>query len=64
MASVEAQFLNHYFVGEGFSGFVPAVIGIIQGAGIVSCLNNTPTYENPRFSVQSFFLMLAVMGLW
>ncbi|XP_047455605.1 riboflavin transporter 2-like [Mugil cephalus] len=35
------QYLTTYFVGEGLSGLVPALVALIQGVGIVHCENAT-----------------------
>lgn len=66
-------YLNSYLVGEGMSGFVPAIAALIQGVGGNShCVN--VTYPNgttslekeklsPRFSVEDFFYFLLCMML-
>ncbi|XP_068180044.1 solute carrier family 52, riboflavin transporter, member 3-B [Antennarius striatus] len=35
------QYLTTYFVGEGLSGLVPALVALIQGVGVVHCQNST-----------------------
>lgn len=35
------QYLTTYFVGEGLSGLVPALVALIQGVGVVHCQNAT-----------------------
>ena len=52
-----------YFVGEGCSGAIPALLGLVQGSGMHECVNGTSISEEPRFSVSTFFVMLAVMGV-
>lgn len=63
-------YLPSYFVGEGLSGLLPALVALTQGAGgEVQCVNQTfgnethlvPAPLEPNFSVQSFFLILFAM---
>jgi len=63
MSGIKTKFLQSYFLGEGLSGFIPAVVGIIQGVGETTC-NVTddgiiPIYHDPRFDVGAFWLALA-----
>lgn len=37
MMRLRPQYLTTYFVGEGLSGLVPAVVALIQGVGVVHC---------------------------
>merc|ERR1711970_161739 len=37
MSGIKTKFLQSYFLGEGLSGFIPAVVGIIQGVGQTTC---------------------------
>ncbi|XP_037308985.2 solute carrier family 52, riboflavin transporter, member 3-B [Pungitius pungitius] len=41
MMQLRPQYLTTYFVGEGLSGLVPAVVALIQGVGVVHCQNAT-----------------------
>lgn len=43
MMRLRPQYLTTYFVGEGLSGLVPALVALIQGVGIVHCQNATLT---------------------
>ncbi|XP_002734935.1 solute carrier family 52, riboflavin transporter, member 3-A-like [Saccoglossus kowalevskii] len=76
MAMFPLKFMTPYFVGEGLSGLIPALIGLIQGGGGNSeCLNtsytnsttNFTSYQQiyyhppPRFSVEVFFSILVIM---
>ncbi|XP_070553705.1 riboflavin transporter 2-like [Ptychodera flava] len=84
MSLFEKPFMSSYFVGEGFSAFVPSVLGLLQGVGgNPECLNhtyvnstlignttiNTTYYETeyyyppPRYSVEVFFFLLALLLL-
>jgi len=44
MSRLQSRFLQSYFLGEGLSGFIPAVIGLIQGIGNVDCDGPNPIY--------------------
>ncbi|XP_054247961.1 solute carrier family 52, riboflavin transporter, member 3 [Indicator indicator] len=41
MMQLQPQYLTTFFVGEGLSGLIPAVIALGQGSGISSCFNHT-----------------------
>uniref|UniRef100_W5LC28 Riboflavin transporter n=1 Tax=Astyanax mexicanus TaxID=7994 RepID=W5LC28_ASTMX len=41
MMRLQPQYLTTYFVGEGLSGLIPAVVALIQGVGLVQCKNAT-----------------------
>lgn len=41
MMRLRPQYLTTYFIGEGLSGLVPALVALIQGVGIVHCQNAT-----------------------
>lgn len=41
MMRLRPQYLTTYFVGEGLSGLVPALVALIQGVGVVHCQNTT-----------------------
>ncbi|XP_026225726.1 riboflavin transporter 2-like [Anabas testudineus] len=43
MMRLHPQYLTTYFVGEGLSGLVPALVALIQGVGVVHCQNATLT---------------------
>uniref|UniRef100_A0A3B3T4G9 Riboflavin transporter n=1 Tax=Paramormyrops kingsleyae TaxID=1676925 RepID=A0A3B3T4G9_9TELE len=43
MMRLKPQYLTSYFIGEGLSGFIPAVVALIQGVGVVQCHNQTLT---------------------
>ncbi|XP_028836765.1 solute carrier family 52, riboflavin transporter, member 3-B [Denticeps clupeoides] len=54
MMRLPSQYLTTYFVGEGLSGLVPALVALIQGVGVVRCLNATElrngTLENSSWT--------------
>ncbi|XP_040431837.1 solute carrier family 52, riboflavin transporter, member 3 isoform X1 [Cygnus olor] len=41
MMQLEPQYLTTFFIGEGLSGLIPALIALGQGSGISSCVNVT-----------------------
>ncbi|NXW02885.1 S52A3 protein, partial [Fregetta grallaria] len=41
MMQLQPQYLTTFFIGEGLSGLIPALIALGQGAGISSCANVT-----------------------
>ncbi|NWX00197.1 S52A3 protein, partial [Caloenas nicobarica] len=41
MMQLQPQYLTTFFIGEGFSGLIPALIALGQGAGISICTNIT-----------------------
>lgn len=77
MMRLQPQYLTSYFVGEGLSGLIPALVALIQGVGVVQCKNATANanfsminytsselvahYQPANFSVQIFFLFLSTM---
>jgi len=74
MALYSSQYLTALYVGEGLSGLIPSIIGLIQGVGSDPiCVNTTDpasngteyivvaTYKPPLFSVSVFFGVLVVL---
>ncbi|XP_072531475.1 riboflavin transporter 2 isoform X2 [Salminus brasiliensis] len=41
MMRLRPQYLTTYYVGEGLSGLVPALVALIQGVGVMQCVNGT-----------------------
>jgi riboflavin transporter 2 len=41
MSRLPTYYLTTFFVGEGFSGLLPALVALIQGSGITTCVNVT-----------------------
>lgn len=41
MMRLKPQYLTTYYIGEGVSGLLPAIVAIIQGVGVVRCINAT-----------------------
>ena len=63
MASFKQTYLNSYLIGEGMSGFVPAIAALAQGvSGNPQCVNGTvvPVLDQARFPTADFFVFLMV----
>ncbi|XP_067468430.1 riboflavin transporter 2 [Thunnus thynnus] len=41
MMRLKPQYLTTYYIGEGVSGLLPALVALIQGVGVVHCINST-----------------------
>ncbi|NWU17470.1 S52A3 protein, partial [Cephalopterus ornatus] len=76
MMQLQPQYTTTFFIGEGLSGLIPALIALGQGSGISSCANvsyevNITTgnetvetqYLPPNFSTLVFFLLMTAMML-
>ncbi|XP_040288926.1 solute carrier family 52, riboflavin transporter, member 3-B-like [Bufo bufo] len=78
MTRLRPNYLISYFIGEGLSGLMPALLALAQGVGVMSCQpinitepngsyaigNLTAVYQPARFPTWGFFLFLAgMMGL-
>ncbi|KAF3707186.1 Riboflavin transporter 2 [Channa argus] len=73
------QYLTTYYIGEGLSGLLPALVALIQGVGVVQCINSTQPlnhtvnssstfdlqaqYQQANFSAEVFFFFLSAMML-
>ncbi|XP_048203396.1 solute carrier family 52, riboflavin transporter, member 3 [Perognathus longimembris pacificus] len=45
MSRLPTHYLTTFFVGEGFSGLLPALVALIQGSGVSTCVNVTQTAD-------------------
>ncbi|XP_072266686.1 solute carrier family 52, riboflavin transporter, member 3-B-like [Pyxicephalus adspersus] len=78
MTRLRPDYLISYFIGEGLSGLMPALLALAQGVGVLSCEpvntteingsfvlgNLTAVYQPARFPAWGFFLFLAgMMGI-
>ncbi|XP_017260631.1 riboflavin transporter 2 [Kryptolebias marmoratus] len=79
MTRLQPHFLTTYFIGEGVSGLLPALVALIQGVGVVRCINSTrllnrtsggaaadelqAQYQPANFSPDVFFFFLSAMML-
>lgn len=71
MRRLRPQHLTSYFVGEGLSGLLPGLVALGQGASVARCINGSlagngttgllAEYQEARFSVRTFFLLLSGM---
>lgn len=55
MMRLKPHFLTTYYVGEGVSGLLPALVALVQGVGVVSCVNSTRSL-NQTLNVSSGFV--------
>uniref|UniRef100_G1P9T1 Riboflavin transporter n=1 Tax=Myotis lucifugus TaxID=59463 RepID=G1P9T1_MYOLU len=46
MSQLSTHYLTTYFVGEGLSGLLPALVALAQGSGLTTCVNVTETPYN------------------
>ncbi|XP_057684210.1 riboflavin transporter 2 [Corythoichthys intestinalis] len=76
MMRLKPQYLTTYYIGEGVSGLLPALVALVQGVGVVHCINSTvsqnatesfPTFQAQHqpanFSAEVFFFFLSAMML-
>uniref|UniRef100_A0A672GZC0 Riboflavin transporter n=1 Tax=Salarias fasciatus TaxID=181472 RepID=A0A672GZC0_SALFA len=40
------QYLTTYYIGEGVSGLLPALVALVQGVGVVRCINSTQSLNH------------------
>ncbi|XP_028317786.1 riboflavin transporter 2-like [Gouania willdenowi] len=53
MMRLKPQYLTTYYIGEGVSGLLPAIVALIQGVGVVHCLNSTESLNNTLSNTSS-----------
>ncbi|XP_055013442.1 riboflavin transporter 2 [Boleophthalmus pectinirostris] len=78
MMQLKPEYLTTYYIGEGVSGLLPALVALVQGVGVVHCINSThisnqtsntssfelqAQYQPANFSVEVFFFFLSAMML-
>ncbi|XP_019349341.2 solute carrier family 52, riboflavin transporter, member 3 [Alligator mississippiensis] len=74
LVRLQPRYVAPFFVGEGLSGLLPALVALAQGAGVTHCANVTreangtqvlleTRYSPARFSPLVFFLLVAAMML-
>ncbi|OCT75153.1 hypothetical protein XELAEV_18034143mg [Xenopus laevis] len=75
MSRFRPDYLTTYFIGEGLSGLMPALVALGQGVGVVHCVSENGTeanrtqvnvtltaqYQEAHFPVWGFFLFLTGM---
>ncbi|MCJ8746155.1 hypothetical protein PDJAM_G00138620 [Pangasius djambal] len=45
MMQLKPEYLTSYYVGEGLSGLIPAVVALIQGVGVLQCVEGTQNFS-------------------
>lgn len=45
MMQLKPEYVTTYYVGEGLSGLIPAVVALIQGVGVMQCVNSTQNFS-------------------
>ncbi|XP_071751121.1 riboflavin transporter 2 [Centroberyx gerrardi] len=53
MMRLKPQYLTTYYIGEGVSGLLPALVALIQGVGVVHCVNSTQAVNHTLNSSHS-----------
>ncbi|GAA6233259.1 riboflavin transporter 2-like [Lates japonicus] len=53
MMRLKPQYLTTYYIGEGVSGLLPALVALIQGVGVVHCINSTQSVNHTLSSSNS-----------
>lgn len=53
MMRLKPQYLTTYYIGEGVSGLLPALVAMIQGVGVVHCVNSTQSLHHTLNSTNS-----------
>lgn len=43
MSQLPTYYLTTFFIGEGLSGLLPALVALVQGSGLTTCVNATET---------------------
>ncbi len=46
MTQLKAEYLMTYYVGEGLSGLVPALVAMVQGVGVMECVNASQIFRS------------------
>ncbi|XP_006881466.1 PREDICTED: solute carrier family 52, riboflavin transporter, member 3-like [Elephantulus edwardii] len=50
MSQLPARYLTTFFVGEGLSGLLPALVALAQGSGLTTCVSVTDTTPGPMIN--------------
>lgn len=56
MSIFKPQYMTAYFIGEGFSGLIPSLVALGQGAGSMKCVNVSSLASSSSSSTQSSLL--------
>uniref|UniRef100_A0A672ZDR1 Riboflavin transporter n=1 Tax=Sphaeramia orbicularis TaxID=375764 RepID=A0A672ZDR1_9TELE len=46
MMRLKPEYLTTYYIGEGVSGLLPALVALVQGVGVVHCINSTQSLNH------------------
>lgn len=52
MMQLKAKYLTTYYIGEGLSGLLPALIAMVQGVGVMDCVNATQILRSNKTQLQ------------
>lgn len=61
MMRLKPPFLTSYYIGEGLSGLLPALVALVQGVGVVNCVNRTQSL-NQTLNGSSSFVTFALQA--
>ncbi|XP_041526676.1 solute carrier family 52, riboflavin transporter, member 3 isoform X2 [Microtus oregoni] len=64
MSQLPTYYLTTFFIGEGLSGLLPALVALAQGSGITTCVNATETPGttlNPVTTVETHITQVTVV---
>lgn len=61
MMRLKPHFLTSYYIGEGVSGLLPALVALVQGVGVVNCVNRTQSL-NQTLNGSSSFVTFALQA--
>ncbi|XP_050999495.1 solute carrier family 52, riboflavin transporter, member 3 isoform X2 [Acomys russatus] len=64
MSQLPTYYLTTFFIGEGLSGLLPALVALVQGSGITTCVNATEmpgTTLSPVTAVETHITQVAVV---
>uniref|UniRef100_A0A673HIP6 Riboflavin transporter n=1 Tax=Sinocyclocheilus rhinocerous TaxID=307959 RepID=A0A673HIP6_9TELE len=71
MMQLKAEYLMTYYVGEGLSGLVPVLVAMVQGVGVVECVNASQILKSNETHLNGserdanylvlFFFLMAMM---
>lgn len=61
MMRLKPHFLTTYYIGEGVSGLLPALVALVQGVGVLNCVNRTQSL-NQTLNGSSNFMTFALQA--
>ena len=60
MMRLKPQYLTTYYIGEGLSGLLPALVAMVQGVGVVDCVNVTAAAWAPNWTTAAAYELEAL----